>query len=65
MLKRRLDAGRWARQALYSMLHYMIHTCSFARLTRACRGLEDTINWELSAGEETGITPVRPFPVVL
>lgn len=62
---RALDAAeaatgeRFYPKALYSMLHYLIHTCSWSELRRVCLHLEATVERELAQGLETGMTPIE------
>eukprot|EP00960_Hanusia_phi_P075828 768473-Hanusia_phi.AAC.9 len=51
-------------KSYYSQLHYLIHTCNFERLREACRNLENTLNWELQTGQETGMTPVEALVLI-
>ena len=41
------------------MLHYLIHTCSWAQLRQVCRQLEATVERELAEGLETGVLSVK------
>jgi hypothetical protein len=52
-----IGGERFYPKSLYSMLHYLIHTCSWSTLRTVCeRDLERTISRELAQGLETGDT---------
>jgi tetratricopeptide (TPR) repeat protein len=55
---------RYLPKAFYSMLHYLIHTCSWTELRRACKDLDGTIKRELAEGLETGITPIEALVLI-
>jgi hypothetical protein len=54
--KLKTGGERFYPKALYSMLHYLIHTCSWSQLRTVCeRDLQSTISRELAQGLETGL----------